>query len=373
MAETETDWVHALASAVSAWSLYPPNHPLAREPLSRFAKAAEARLVAGQNTTLLLVDDDLVLDGRAERVSNLYLDSLRRALRRARIERVTLLPGLSGKELEALIFGLAGRGLLEPSGHLLLGRVLVAGEEETLTTTGEGPDESHLLALEAALRRLAADEPRAVEALDFAVWQLLEAGAGGSRRFLLWGETTSPPATSSPATSSLLTAHLRHAVSVCLHTLSLGRLLSLGDGLLHDLGLGALLHDLGLWRMPAVLFDELAPVESAAAALALHPELGALRLAALRGVPEAALLIAYEHHRFWDGSGGYPADVASPGLGAQLVAVADVWDIALHRPGPWSAAERRRRATEELHRLAGRELNPMLVASFLVGVGKGRA
>lgn len=356
MAEPEADFLHGLASVVSAWGMYPPSHPLAKEPLAAFAAAIEARLTEGDRaaTTLLVVDDDLVLDGEAERTANLYLDSLRRAFKRCRLERLSLLSGLTAEELAALVSGLAGRAPLAASGHVVLGRVVMAGEEAATTAAGEGLDESHLEAVLGALRRLAADEPRAFEALDHAVWELLEATARPGRRFLLQAELPSH-----------LFGHCRHAVAVGLHTLALGRALTLGDGLLHGIALGALVHDLGLWRMPAVMFEDPVLSEPAQAALHLHPELGALRLAALPGAPEMALLIAYEHHRWWNGLGGYPAEAARPGLGAQLTAVADVWDLALNRPGAGSPRQRRHLAAQELRLRAGRELHPDLVSLFL--------
>ncbi len=359
MPEVEADrLLHLLSNAVNATAMYPAAHPLAREPVRALQDCLAMRLAAPgvRSTTLLAVDQDLVLDGEADRAESLYHDSLRRTLDRCGVERLSFLAGVGSEELEAIIAGLCGRRPLAGSEHVILGRI-ATDEEAASGAGGDDLDESHVEAVEAGLRRVHAEDPRGFDALDHAVWELLEATARGSRRFLLQGELPLD-----------LRPHIRHAVSVCLHAMTLGRALGIGGPLLHGLAVGALLHDIGLWRLPAALFDEGAPAEPARAAVLLHPELGASRLAAIGGAPEVAVLIAYEHHLRWDGQGGFPEAGARPGLGAQITAVADVWDLAVNAAGPAPRSRRRKRAAEALGRRAGTHLNPRLVATFVEAV-----
>ena len=355
--------LHLLSNAIHATGMYPPSHPCVKEPLRALADCLAARLaVPGtRSTTLLAVDDDLVLDGEAERVASLYHDSLRRTLERCGVERLSFVAGVGPEELAAIVGGFAGRGPLAPSEHVVLGRIATE-EEAAAGSAGDDLDEGHVEAVEVGLERLHAEDPRAFEALDHAVWELLEATGRASRRYLLQREL---PSQSRP--------HFRHAISVCLDAMTLGRALGIGGPTLHGLAIGALLHDIGLWRLPGALFGEGAPAEPARAALLLHPELGASRLAAIGGAPEVAVLIAYEHHLRWDGRGGYPEGAGRPGLGAQITAVADLWDVTLHAAGSAPRSRRRRRAAEALARRAGGDLNPRLVGAFLAAMGQDAA
>ncbi len=355
MTETASvELLQALSNAINAVAIYPAHHPQAAQPISGLAALlADRQHQHGHGTTLLLVGDDLVVDGEAERTASLYRDSLRRALGRLKIERLSFLAGCSPAEVAAITTGLAGRGPLAASPHVVLGRLADGDEGEAADAAGS-LDDSHLEALEKALSRLYAHDPHACEALDHALWQLLERLDRPSRRHLLLTEL---PAAERP--------HLRHAVAVGLDASRLARALGIGGSMLHSLTLGALVHDFGLWHMPAMLFDELAPAESTAEALHLHPELGAARLAAISGMPEAAVLIAYEHHLHWDGRGGYPTGGGKPGLAAQIVAVADHWDLAFCQPGSPARTARRGEARDLLGRLAGRVLHPRLVETFL--------
>jgi len=95
-----------------------------------------------------------------------------------------------------------------------------------------------------------------------------------------------------------------------------------------------------------------------------HAPLGAQMLEAIGRLRGEGLAVVRHHHERWDG-GGYPDGLrgTSIPLGARIFAVADALDaITSERPyrpaGPWD------RAVAEIHREAGRQFDPGIVAAF---------
>ncbi len=128
-----------------------------------------------------------------------------------------------------------------------------------------------------------------------------------------------------------------HSVNVCIFAVALGRRLGLTKIQLFDLGLSALMHDIGKSRVPLGFLhksEELS--EDEWIRIAAHPWLGVLTLFQLRGQQEdvsyRAMTVAYEHHMRTDLS-GYPKPVRqrSMSMTSRIVAVVDGYDAATTR------------------------------------------
>ena len=128
-----------------------------------------------------------------------------------------------------------------------------------------------------------------------------------------------------------------HSVNVCIFAVALGRRLGLTKTQLFDLGLSALMHDIGKSRVPLDYLhktDELSEEEWRQ--IAAHPWLGVLTLFQLRSQQEdvsyRAMTVAYEHHMRIDLS-GYPRPIRprSMSMTSKIVAVVDGYDAATTR------------------------------------------
>jgi HD-GYP domain-containing protein (c-di-GMP phosphodiesterase class II) len=160
-----------------------------------------------------------------------------------------------------------------------------------------------------------------------------------------------------------------HSVNVCILSVALGRRLGLGKVQLLDLGLAALLHDVGKARVPpAVLNKREALTEQELAVLRTHAWQGVLALLSMPATgsrPWRAMLAAYEHH-MRDGR-GYPTPVRTgrPRLFSRIITVADGFDAAtstrVYQQRPWSPADVLR-GMRENPRLG---LDPVLVKAFI--------
>lgn len=158
-----------------------------------------------------------------------------------------------------------------------------------------------------------------------------------------------------------------HSCNVAMLSMGLAGELGLSSESVRAIGTAALLHDIGKVRIPPeVLVKPGRLTEEEMAHMRRHPVEGA-RILSGRGRGNAlAATVAYEHHIWEDGQGGYPG-LAFPRrchYASRLVHVCDVYD-ALSTRRPYREAWPRERTLELLRDQAGSEMDPVMVEAFL--------
>ncbi|MGI6662296.1 MAG: HD-GYP domain-containing protein [Bacillota bacterium] len=155
-----------------------------------------------------------------------------------------------------------------------------------------------------------------------------------------------------------------HSVHAALIALVVGRILGYNRRELRELGIGALLHDVGktavstsLWLKPGELTrEEFAIVRD-------HPEAGfeILRKTSLGLLPAH---VAYQHHERWDGS-GYPRGLRGEKITgyARVTAVCDAFD-AMTSDRPYKAAKHPLEALSFIVANSGVLFDPRVVGAF---------
>ncbi len=127
-----------------------------------------------------------------------------------------------------------------------------------------------------------------------------------------------------------------HSVNVCIFSVALGKKLGFSKLQLYDLGMTALLHDVGKARVPLEILNKTTGLDDREWGIMQgHPWLGAVTLFGMRAqdeVPYRAVLAAHEHHMKTDLS-GYPRTIRPRTLGifSRIVSVADGFDAATTR------------------------------------------
>jgi HD-GYP domain-containing protein (c-di-GMP phosphodiesterase class II) len=127
-----------------------------------------------------------------------------------------------------------------------------------------------------------------------------------------------------------------HSVNVCIFSVALGKKLGFSKVQLYDLGMTALLHDVGKARVPPEILNKSGGLDEREWKLIQeHPWQGALTLFGMRAyeeIPYRSILVAHEHHMKIDLT-GYPKCIRPRTLGifSRLVSVADAFDAATTR------------------------------------------
>ncbi|HEX6590172.1 MAG TPA: HD domain-containing phosphohydrolase [Longimicrobiales bacterium] len=161
-----------------------------------------------------------------------------------------------------------------------------------------------------------------------------------------------------------------HCVNVCIFSVILGQRLGLDKIELYELGLGALLHDLGKQRIDADITKKTASLtDTEWSLMQQHPTEGLLSLFSMRGFTDApyrAMLIAYEHHMKTDLT-GYPKNKRprDPTLFSRIVAVADGFDAATSKRSYQSVPWPPDKVLAEMRDNPKRGYDPLLVKAFL--------
>jgi len=157
----------------------------------------------------------------------------------------------------------------------------------------------------------------------------------------------------------------RHSAAVARYSREVAAVLGLDEreqDLIHTAGL---LHDIGKFILPdSVLFAERKLTDEEWEQIKLHPEQGAKLVERIEGYGPVAEIVLHHHERF--AGGGYPAGIAGEEipLGARILSVADTYDVMTSRDS-YRRPVSPEAAMAELRRVAGTQLDPIVVEAFI--------
>ncbi len=360
----------SLSRAIGVRALYPAEHPAVGHVVEQMLGALRGCLEAqgADRISFLLLAGEVFVNDQPVRSETLHLGPFVRTMERLGVQRLSLEAGLTEAEAQGLLGGLSRVEALQESPHVDMGRVRVTGTVGSTSVTvaagSGGPaagrggfGEGTLDRAEEAFGGVAAGGREAYARLDGLVWQLIDGLASTSRSLLLLAPIRSAER-----------AFFAHSLHVALLALAQARSLGLAGITLHEIGMAAMLHDIGKLSLPRHLRERRGRLSDPEwEQMKLHPELGAAWLAATEGVPCLAILVAYEHHLRWDGKPSFPLPTQprTPNLASQITAVADTWDVMVSERYPVPGAARRA-AIEAWRRRSGGALDPFLAGNFVL-------
>ncbi|ORJ61282.1 HD-GYP domain-containing protein [Geothermobacter hydrogeniphilus] len=375
------DFVRHLSTAIATATLYSSEHRQVTRLCEQARQALPLSRTGDEGVSLLFVEDELIAQ-RHSLGRGMYIDRLARQLRRHGIAHIKLLPGLETEEILDLVSQLVNArrdAVIRAGEHLRLGRVELryTHKEDGERQPGDEIDESNFRIedLQEASGLEGIEEVDAEELARFA--EICEAVK--TRRQLhaigiseIVARFVS--AFTNEAGSFLALAPLReldeytftHSINVC--TLNIAQAMALGiEGqLLHDIGVAAMLHDMGKLFIPDEIItkeSDLTPEEWEI--MRRHPADGARYLLNTPGIPRLAVVVAYEHHMRYDNQ-GYPSPRHGwrQNIASQISTVSDVFD-ALRTERSYRGSMQIHKISQMILQMAGSQLHPQLAHNFL--------
>jgi HD-GYP domain-containing protein (c-di-GMP phosphodiesterase class II) len=321
-------------NAVLARALYPSEHPRIRQSEERAFSLLSEVLANRGEVTVFSIDKRVVCDREVLPTSQKLSVALFRTLGARGVRQLTFREGLGIGELRGFLDSVAasrGRDAPPLAGgpHILLGTLSASAEHS------EGP--------------MILPEQGAIPVPGQATGALGEVWTGVSQHQNLdaglLGDVVSSlsHAVVDSAGALLPLAPLKrhdeytftHIINVAILTMALGEAMGFDTNATHELGIAALLHDVGKMAVPLeVLTKNGRFTDEEFRAIQVHPVEGARILLRTPGVPWVTIIVAFEHHVRYDG-GGYPRVPKGwkLNLASRITQIADVFDaLRTHRP-----------------------------------------
>ena len=357
-------------ATLRAAQLYSHDHPIVTRNIEALSAAMQLLLALEPTVVIGVVGDEIVVDDRplprAEALSGLV-----RRLKDIGVERVTIDRGVSAAELAVFIKAV---GVLERAAegespsfpsltHIRVGRIVV----------GERVDAG--AADMASFRRMYGDAVSVAET----IWESARTEQQPDATMAQAMIEGLAQAVSQNRTALLALTTLKnydnytftHMVNVSILTMGQARSLGIDGPLLREIGLAALMHDIGKVKTPLEVLNKPDKLtEREFAIMQRHTVDGAEILRGTPDIPTLAPVVAFEHHLRLDGT-GYPraAVRTSLNLGTMLCSIADVYD-AMRSQRKYQQAYPTDRILEVLRKNDGQQFDQNLVRRFaqLVGV-----
>ena len=355
-----------LAAALRGAQLYAPDHPIVKRNVSALAETMAVALAGQPTLTIGIVEEDLVIgDVPVPRAAE-TMGELMRRLQQAGIERIVVDEGVEPEEITELVQAVsrAERGAAPVAPrlpHIRVGKLQV---EQRVEAVGDM----------ATFQSLYTDAVGIAERLWDSATTEGKPDADAARGIV----DSLAQAVAQNRTALLALTALKnydnytftHMVNVSILTMGQGRGLGLEGGALRQLGLAALLHDIGKVRTPPEILNKTEQLtDREFDILKRHTVDGAQILRTTPEVPALAPVVAFEHHLRADGT-GYPRGVSRPELNVatMLCGISDVYD-AMRSQRVYQQAFPTDRILTVLQRNDGKQFDQNLVRRFVQLVG----
>lgn len=359
------EFIRLLITAAANADLYTPEHPQVTRLCGKALELIKSQLVTKNQIDILLIDQNIVLD-ETPLASNLHTVRFTDALRTRGIEHLSLQGAISQQELLQLILLLAKRQ--DPpqqprnSANLRFGSIDMSDtrQKSRATKATSRPADSDLLQCERD--QLAEIYTGARKKRSLSLTGLKDIVA----HFLQALDQELNPLLAIFPLHQQDQYSFTHSTNVCLLTLAHARRLGLKGPLLHDIGIAALLHDIGKLFLPVDIINKPGkPSDEEWQMIRLHPVRGAEYLIGTPGVPQLAVVTAYEHHMKYNLT-GYPAAKTDwqQHLCSHMTTIADIFD-ALRTKRSYREAMAAGKVRQMLSNISGEELHPRLTSTFL--------
>jgi putative nucleotidyltransferase with HDIG domain len=373
-AHLSDDLIRRFGASLRGIQLYSPSHPIVARNLEGLAEALRALHIHDASVVIGMVSGELIVGDLPLTKASASMGELIRRFGAMGIERITIERHVTLDELKAFAgkFGqlektFSGAALREAAAQLESATIRVG----RVTLEEQVPEEKTDAS---TIRRMYAD---AVSVASM-VWEGARADDGpdpAAAQSMI--DNLAQAVVHNRSALMALTAlkdyddyTFTHMVNVSILTMAQARGLGIDGPLLREIGLAALMHDIGKVRTPSEILnkpDKLTDEEFTI--MRRHVVDGAEILRGTPEIPSLAPIVAFEHHLRLDGT-GYPLGVTRPtlNLATMLCGIADVYD-AMRSQRKYQQAYPSERILAVLQRNDGTQFDQNLVRRFVQVLG----
>ncbi|HBG45398.1 MAG TPA: hypothetical protein DDW94_00250 [Deltaproteobacteria bacterium] len=336
--------------------LYPPGHPSIAAPVNKVYALLMDELKMNNNIAVAIVNDALIYeDDLVPDAEKLYADIIQNMGAR-NVDAIIFEKGLSQKEISSLFDVLSGSSLqgqqlqkeMHSKGitHITLKSVPM-GRKNILEVYNGAVEVVKNVMGEIRMGKIPESEP-----IDNIVNEMAETVFSDPNAII--GLTM---------IKNYDNYLYNHSVNVSILSLSLAKSMGLSDEEIHDVGVGALLHDIGKTGVSEQIIRKPGGLSSEEwEKIKEHPLLGSNIIKRMDGMSDAVGRVIFEHHIKYDHT-GYPQTTSKLHPLSQIVTVSDAYD-ALTTLRVYQKPHDPVDAVKVLNSFSGRHFSPDILKAF---------
>jgi len=327
-----------LNAAINNINMYTAAHPQAKRYLeTAYLNLSDLLRIKGK-IDLLAIEGNLIVDNSSLKATGPHLTQFVGILNNSAIERLTFISGMPKRNFMELIQFLSADESkpIRSSEYIKLGIIDLKVKDNPGGSTAELSEEQ-LAQLEELkeLRNLKREEFKAlcqdikhrkrtdIQGVEDVIKVFVDGFANGIN-----------PLDMLVSVKSAEELMFTHALNVCILTMSQAESLGMTGQHLHNIGIAAVMHDVGKLFIPdEILKKPDALTERERRVMESHTVLGAQHLLQSKDIPHLAVLGALEHHMQYDGK-GYPVLKADwkPNIASQMIGLSNAFEKLWSRP-----------------------------------------
>jgi len=371
--KTISQMVTQFTAAIQNAGIYPADHPQVLSYINETHRLLAELFRAKRAITLLLIGDSLMVERRPLPISGACEKAFVQILRDNSLERVSFNKGLSLDQLDEFIRNLSSATLsaMRSSRYIRFGKLDAKDPDDRDEDDDDSPAENEqildlqTLTTEDRIKNIFSDTLAggeiSPEDSDEIVRHFMDNIHREANPLWLLAETKSNDEYT-----------FTHTANVGILTLFLAEHLGFKGSALSNMGVAAILHDVGKVKTPDAILSKQGPLTpDEREVMETHALNGALKLMEQENITNVAVLGALEHHMKYDGT-GYPRvkGIREQSIVGQIISIADVYDAMRttrpYRPDPMPMD----RIIQTFRSGSGTDFNPYLVERFLNLVDK---
>lgn len=325
--DTVKTFIVILMSAVSNCLLYSRHHASVLELTEKAFSLLNVYLQGTEHLEIMILEDELVVNRSPLREVGLQGKNLMKRLKRKGVTRIDFLKGVSLSELRQLVANIASaeKGL-KSLPHIQVGVVDIDFDRSHVSGDFSADRSSDMVS----------GQIEKVQGQYHAVSPFRQLNIAGFEEIVVQFVLTLQKDMGilhllSPV-RSMSEYHAAHSANVSVLTMFQAQAIGIREEFIHDIGLAALLHDVGKLLMQKEKEGQTeADTGIEENAIELHTIYGAQYLAKTDGLTRLAPIVAFEHHLRYDGR-GYPqckTQGMKQHLCSQITAIADYFDTLM--------------------------------------------